>query len=118
MRATSIVIKKVFGAFVIVGIVTITILSAVGYAYTLGDADAENALATAPQASVELTSSNDKGTPRYVSYNCDKDAPLCYYRVILIDDRYVYLRPLDTPSSGAKLYAVPIGDVISISYID
>ena len=83
----------------------------------MGEVDARIAVATAPQASIELASANEHEALRYGSDNCGLNSSNCRFGVILIGDNFVYLRPLDPISSEDRLYAVPIGDIASINYL-
>ena len=74
------------------------------FASTVGEQSAETTIREATPARVEL------GPP---STPDERD-----YKVILISDKFVYLRPVDTASTQKEvpLHAIPIGNVVSITY--
>ena len=87
------------------------------FSSTIGRADALNTWVTAPVASIELAPSSVLDPLRYGSEECSSDSLGNCYRVILISDKFVYLRPLDTETPGERLYALPIGDIAGITYV-
>ena len=107
----------------------VSIMVAAGHAEVIGYSDALNTLANTPEADIELTSSSAHYVLRRGSDECNTDPPACRFGVVLISEEFVYLRTLIYDSwkerilgvPGAlhseRLYAVPIDDVISITYL-
>lgn len=87
------------------------------FASDVGAVEAYNTLAAAPQAEVQLASSSSDHAVQFDSNECNGDSLRCRFRVILIGDKFVYLRPLDPESPQERLYAIPIADVGSITYL-
>ena len=87
------------------------------FSSTIGRADALSTWVTAPAASIELAPSSVHDPLRYGSEECSSDSLGNCYRVILISDKFVYLRPIDTETPGERLYALPIGDIAGITYV-
>ena len=83
----------------------------------MGEVDARITRTTAPQARIALASSSTNDALRYGSAECISNSPSCRFRVVLIGEKFVYLRPLDAESSEVHLYAVPTGDIASINYL-
>ena len=83
----------------------------------IGEVDAWSSWAKAPEARIELASSGDHHALRYGPDECGSDSLRCRFGVVLIGDKFVYLRPLGTESPEERLYAVPIGDIASITYV-
>ena len=53
----------------------------------------------------------------YGSDEYSEDSPSGDFKVVLIGDKFVYLRLLaDSEPSSGKLYALPIEDIVSIAY--
>ena len=87
------------------------------FASDIGVAEALNTLALAPLAEIRLTPSSSDHAMQFDSNECDGESLRCRFRVILIGDKFVYLRPLNPKSPQEHLYAIPIGDVGSITYL-
>ena len=87
------------------------------FSSTVGSADAWNTWETAPIASIELAPSSVHDPLRYGSEGCTSDSLDNCFRVILISDKFVYLRPLDTETPVERLYALPVGDIAGITYV-
>ena len=87
------------------------------FAYDLGETKARVTWATAPLASIGLASPSAYGALEAGLDECSADLLGCRFRVILIGDKFVYLRPLNTESLEERLFAVPVGDIASITYV-
>ena len=87
------------------------------FASDIGMAEALNTFAAAPQAEIRLTPSSSDHALQFNSNECDDESLRCRFRVILIGDKFVYLRPLNPDSPRERLHAVPIGAVGSITYL-
>ena len=74
------------------------------FATKVGELNAENTLQGATHARVELSPP---------SATDERD-----FKVILVSDKFVYLRPVDTESTRKEvpLHAIPTGNVVSITY--
>ena len=120
---------KLLAPIFLISALIIAITVATGYAEVIGISDALSTLDNTPEADVELTSASAHDALRYGSDECNTDPPLCRFGVVMIGEEFVYLRTLiddswserilGMPSSFQKerLYAVPIDDVISITYL-
>ena len=84
-------------------VVHVVVMAALGihFAYSLADSDASVTLRTAPQAKVEVATENI--------------LDLQAFRVILINDRFIYLQSNDEKQG---LHAVPISGVNRIVYVN
>ena len=87
------------------------------YAMIIGRLDAESLLQNTPSANVEFISSNSLALIRHDAGICPEDSLSCDFKVLLIGDNFVYLKPLksDLPE-GNRIYAFPPTDIASISY--
>ena len=113
----EIALRKAVLPLLIVLVVGFGVWTASEFSSIMGEVDARITEATAPQASIELASSNEHEALRYDQNECDGESLRCRFRVILIGDKFVYLRPLNPESPQERLYAIPIGDVGSITYL-
>ncbi len=95
------------------------VLVALSYSVTLGKSDARNTLMDARQANIEFTSLGAANGLRYESDECQGDSASCEFKVILIGNDFIYLRPLDSGPSPEeqRLYAFPLRDIASIAYV-
>ena len=85
---------------------------------TMGKVDAALTLAGAPSARIELSASSVNGRQGHGSDDYGADFPSQDFRVVMISDKFVYLRRVsDSESHGEHLYALPIEDVASILYL-
>ncbi len=87
------------------------------FSSVMGEVDALRTWVRAPEARIELASSSDQNALGYSSEECNSDSLRCHFAVVLIGDKFIYLRPLDTESPEERLYAVPVGDITSITYV-
>ena len=113
----GIALRKAVMPLMVILIVGYSIWAASEFSSTIGEVDAWNTWAKAPQAKIELASPSTHDALSHGSDECDTDSLRCHFRVILTGENFVYLRPLDLESSEERLYAVPIGDIVSIAYI-
>lgn len=113
----EIALSKAFMPLLIILVLGIGVWTASEFSSIMGEVDARITAATAPQASIELASSNEHDALPYGQVECGSSSLGCLFRVVLISDTFVYLRPLDPESPEDRLYAVPIGDIASINYI-
>ena len=98
-------------------VVGFAIWTASEFSSIMGEVNARITWAKAPQARIELASSDAHETLRYGPDECDTDSLRCHFRVILIGDKFVYLRPVNAGSPEERLYALPIGDIAGITYV-
>ena len=109
-------LAKAIMPLMVILIVGFAVWAASQFSSIMGEVDALRTWAKAPVARIELASSGDQNALGYSSEECNGDSPRCHFGVVLIGDRFVYLRPLDTESTKGRLFAVPIGDIASITY--
>lgn len=86
---------------------------------TIARVDAWHTLAEAPQAKIELASSSAHDELRIDSNDSNTDFLSLdrLFRVIHVGERFIYVRPLDLESPQENLYALPVGDIVSIAYV-
>ena len=86
------------------------------YSYDAGKIDANHTLMEAPRAQLEFTTSSSE----LMDEVCSQGSQECYFRVVRIGDKFVYLLPEDTgnSSNAGRLYAVPTYDIRMIAYTD
>lgn len=113
----EIALSKAVMPLVIILVVGFGVRVASEFSSIMGELDARITVATAPQASIELASSSEHEALTYGQDECGSKSLGCRFRVILIGDTFVYLRPLDSELSEGRLYAVPIGDIARINYL-
>ena len=113
----EIVLRKAIMPLLVIIVVGFGIWIASEFSSIMGKVDAEITWETAPQARIELASSGPHESLRYDPDECDSDSARCRFRVVLIGDKFVYLRPLDPELSEERLYAVPIEDIATINYL-
>ena len=87
------------------------------FSSTIGRVEALNTLMTAPVASIEIAPSSVHDPLRYGSEECSSESLGNCYRVILVSDKFVYLRPLETETPGERLYALPVEHIAGINYV-
>ena len=94
------------------------VLVALTYSVRIGRLDARNTLLDAQQANIEFTSLGAPNGLPYESDTCQNDSSSCAFKVILIGDEFIYLRPVDSGPSPEeqRLYAFPVKDIASIAY--
>ena len=113
----ALALRKAVMPLLIILVVGFGVWTAAEFSSIMGEVDARITWATASQASIELTSSSEHVALQDGADECDSDSQRCHFRVILIDDRFVYLRPLGDEAREQRLYAVPIGDIATINYL-
>ena len=106
-------------AFIALGlflIAAVLVWVSVDNAYRVAERDADLTLQNAPQGIVEFDDLS--------RLDCGKEVPvgppsLCTFHVVLIGDKFVYLRPpdLETAQGSPRLYAIPAGDIAKIIYL-
>ena len=113
-RKQEFALRKVISPLLVIVVMIVTVLVTSKYSSIIGEVDAMDAWATAPQAYVEwaVADTHDIG-----SNECDSDSLPCRFGVVLISDRYVYLRALNIEPPKERLFAVPIGGIGSIAYL-
>ena len=88
------------------------------FSSTIGRLDAALTVAEAPTASVELSASSLNPGKRHDSDKYGVDSLGQDFKVVMISDKFVYLRPIpDSEPYREHLYALPIRDVASIDYL-
>ena len=86
-------------------------------AVTLAERDARGALQDAPIARLELSGVDVSETlQESMSANCVGHVS-CNFRVLLIGEKFIYLTPQEAEHQGKFMYAVPLGDVSSVTYL-
>lgn len=112
----EIALSKAIMPLMVILVMGLTLWTASQFSSIMGEVDALRTWAKAPVARIELASSSDQYALGYGSEECNSDSLRCHFGVVLIGDKFVYLRPLDTESPKGRLLAVPIGDIASITY--
>lgn len=112
-------IVQTFKPLIIFIIGVLIIVVAVMNSWTIGRLDARNTILNAPQAKIEFTSASATDILTPEPDKCQMDSAICDFRVILIGDKFVYLRSVNSEQSREeqRLYAFPIGDIGSIVYV-
>lgn len=111
--ALRIAIMPVLGIILLCTVMWMSILFSSHY----GEFDALRTVLVAPVAKIELDSSAERYEPQCSLGEYDQDYRHRYFKVILIGDRFVYLRPIQPKSPEEHLCALPIAAVRSILYI-
>ena len=87
------------------------------FASTMGRVDATLDLAEAPKARIEFSAFSTESRQIYGSDEYGEDSPSEDFKVVLVGDKFIYLRLLaDSEPSKGNLYALPIEDIASIAY--
>ena len=108
--------RGVFLTLLYVFLAVYALIYSLGYASDAGRIDANHILIEAPRARLEFTSSSLE----LMDEACSQESQECYFKVVMIGDRFVYLLPENTGNSSnvGRLYAVPTYDIRMIAYAD
>lgn len=89
------------------------------YSLSIATADAREALTEAPQARVEFASSSLHKSILQDIEDSDEPSKQWTFGVVYLGTNFAYLKSInpEVGSSGAHIYAVPIEDIVSISYV-
>ena len=98
-------------------IVVVGVWNTSRYSMIIGEVEARIDQTAAPQARIVLASTSTDDALRHVLEECDVDPGGCYFKVILTGDRFVYLQSIESESSEESLYAIPTGDIASMTFL-
>ena len=92
-------------------------LTLINSAVTLAERDARYAVHNAPSVTLELSEVNVSESLRTAIHaNCVEHVP-CKFRVLLIGEKFMYLKPQKAEDQEKLMYAVPLGDVSAMTYM-
>ena len=100
----------------VIGLVVVMLLS-IQFSAHYGKLDALRNMLEAPVAKIELRSSTEWYDLQCSLGEYDLDYRHRYFKVILIGDRFIHLRPIQPKSPEEHLCALPIAAIGSILYI-
>lgn len=116
MNEQAIALLKAATPLLIVMAIGYSVWAAADISSAIASDDARYTLAEAPHATITLDSSESDGILQNCSSGSSTDSLICRFKVILVGDRFVYLKPIDSVPSEEPLYALPIGEIVSIVY--
>lgn len=109
--------RRLFVPLLAMFYVVVLLLVAASYAKQIGETDAEATLRDAPKASIVVSYPLSPSVSQYWPEGCREESSHCNFRVLLIDDNFIYLKSENSESPYSEsIHAVPIGDVKSIVY--
>ena len=116
IRRNSRVLRLVL-PMVYIAIAIYVALTTINSAVTLAERDARDAIQNSPSATLELSGGNVSEALREMMYtNCVEHVP-CKFRVLLIGEKFIYLRPQEIEDQRKLIYAVLLRDISAVTYV-
>lgn len=92
-------------------------LTVINSAVTLAERDARYAVQNTPSVTLELSEVNVSESLRMaIQSSCVEHVP-CKFRVLHIGEKFMYLKPQKAEDQEKLMYAVPLGDVSAVTYM-
>ena len=109
---------RVVTGVVLILVLTVSLFMSIHLSDLFGEANGRTTLNGAPQAFIEVKS-DERDEILNSSDNCLKVGERCIFRIILIGDDFIYVRPTPLNSShfGSTIFSVPKSDILQITYI-